>query len=439
MNRQSQIVNLQFLVASGVLAAAAFWWMADRGLTLGSPAFYAAVAVAAAAYGAAIFVAGRSRATAAGLLIIACAALAMRAPLAMLPEGEGSDMFRYVWDARVQRAGLSPYHAIPSDPALDALHTPETRMMNNVDIASPYPPGAQAFFRLATVFEESAQAIKLALVACDLATAVLIGFWLRSSGRNPLLAVAYAWNPLVVIDIAGAGHLDAAGMLMTAAAAFALARGKLSVSVLALAGGIAVKFLPIVLLPLWWGRARLRHAALGIGFLAALYLFYTDFANQVFPVGSVTNMIRGFRFNGPVFKALAFLFSPWLAAMAGVAAGMACAALIRRSRADGDPAAFAWPMAAALVFSPVVYPWYLLWLTPFFMSKLAWPLTLWSVLILSVYSVWYGSLTGGAWAVPWWLGVIQYGALGAGAWIVWRPARRSSADAHTVVYPPSTR
>lgn len=422
MNRQSQIVNLQLVLAGGA-SAAAMWWMAAGGLTLGSPAFFAAVAVAAAAYGAAIVVAARSKATAAGLLVIALAALVMRAPLAMLPEGEGSDMFRYVWDARVQRAGLSPYHAIPSDPALDALHTPETRMMNNVSIPSPYPPGAQVFFRLATVFDESAQAIKLALVACDLATAVLIGFWLRSSGRNPLLAVAYAWNPLVVIDIAGAGHLDAAGMLMTAGAAFALARGKLTVSVLALAGGVAIKFLPIVLLPLWWGRARLRHAAIGIGFLAALYLFYTDFANEVLPVGSVTNMIRGFRFNGPVFKVLAYVFSPWLAALAGVAAGLASAALIRRSRAAGDPAAFAWPMAAALVCSPVVYPWYLLWLTPFFISKLAWPLALWSVLILSAYTVWHASLTGGAWAVPWWLGLTQYGALGAGAWAVWRSTR----------------
>ncbi|HUF23034.1 MAG TPA: hypothetical protein VMN81_02820 [Vicinamibacterales bacterium] len=429
MNRQSQIVNLQFLVAAGAVAAGAFWWMADRGLTLGAPDFYAAMAIAAAAYAAALAVAGRARATGTALLLVALAAVGMRAPLAALPEGEGSDMFRYVWDARAQRAGISPYRAIPDDPAFDGLHTAETRMMNNVNIPSPYPPGAQAFFLLATTFDESAQAIKLALVACDLATAVLIGFWLRSSGRNPLLVVAYAWNPLVVLEVSGAGHLDAAGMLMTAAAAFALARGKIAVSVLALAGGIAIKFLPIVLLPLWWGRARLRHAVLGIGLLAALYLFYTDVANQVLPVGSVTNMIRGFRFNGPVFKVFEFLFSPWFAALVGVAAGMTCAALIRRSRVDGDPAAFAWPMAAALVCSPVVYPWYLLWLTPFFVSRLAWPLVLWSVLILSVYTVWYGELTGGRWAVPWWLGLIEYGALGAGAWVVWRSTRAASHEA----------
>jgi alpha-1,6-mannosyltransferase len=419
MNRQSQIVNLQFVIAAGAVSAGAFWWMADRGVTLGAPAFYGAMALAALAYAAALMAVPRTRVTGTALVAVALLTVAMRAPLAQLPEGPGSDIFRYVWDARAQRAGLSPYYTVPSDPALDALHTAETRDMNNVNIPSPYPPGAQVFFRLATVFDESARAVKLALVACDLATAVLIGWWLRSTGRHPLLLIAYAWNPLVVLEIAGKGHLDAAGMLLTAAAAFALVRGRLAVSVLALAGGIAVKFLPIVLLPLWWGRARLRHALLGIGFLAALYLFYTDIANQIFPVGSVTNMVQGFRFNGPFFKAIAFVTSPWLAAAIGVGAGMACAVLMRRSRAADDPAAFAWPMAAALVFAPVVYPWYLLWLTPFFVSRLTWPLVLWSLLILSVYTVWYGVLNGGTWALPWWLGLIEYGALFGATWWLW--------------------
>lgn len=417
------------LAICGLAASAAYAWLAIGGLPLGSPIFFIAVAVAVAAYGVALWLIPRTRVSRRVLMAVGLLAIAMRVPLATVPVGGGSDMFRYVWDARVQRAGLSPYQAIPSNPALAYLHTAETRKMNNVNIPSPYPPGAQVFFLLSTSLFESARAIKAALVACDLATALVLVVWLRSSGRNPLLAIAYAWNPLVVLEIAHSGHIDAAGMFMTALAAYALTRERIAASVLALAAGIAIKFLPIVLIPLWWGRARLKHAALGAGFLAALYLVFIDFSGQTAPVGSVTNMIRGFRFNGPVFKALAAVLTPWGATAAGVVIAMAVAALIRRSRVARDPAAFAWPMAAALVCSPVVYPWYLVWLTPFFISALAWPLVVWSVMILPVYTVWQGLHNGGTWAVPPWMGLVEYAALAICTIVVWSRRARMQADA----------
>jgi hypothetical protein len=419
------------LALCGLTATAAFLWIAARGPALGSPAFFIAVAIAVAGYAGALVLLRRAPATRRTLIIAGLLALAMRVPLAAIPVGGGSDMFRYVWDARVQRAGLSPYQAIPSNPALAYLHTAETRKMNNVNIPSPYPPGAQLFFRFSTSIVESARAIKVVLVACDLATALVLVLWLRSTGRNPLLALAYAWNPLVVLEVAHSGHLDAAGMFLTALAAYALTRERIAVSVLALAGGIAIKFLPIVLIPLWWGRARLKHAALGAALLAALYLLFVDFSGQTAPVGSVSNMIRAFRFNGPAFKALAFMLGPWGATAAGVVIAMTCALAIGRSRVSRDPAAFAWPMAAALVCSPVVYPWYLLWLTPFFISALAWPLALWSVMILSVYTVWYGALSGGTWALPIWMGLVEYVTLIAATVLL--IAGRRNRTGHTAV------
>jgi len=421
------------LVLCGAIAAAAFTWIVLGDVALGSPAFLATVGVAALAYLASLLAVRRTACTWTALIAVSLIALAMRAPLALTPVGSGSDLMRYVWDARVQRAGLSPYHVIPNDPAFDWLHTPETRQMNNADLPSPYPPGAQLVFRLATIPIESARAIKIALVLCDLATAALLMIWLGRLGLNPLGAVAYAWNPLVVLEVAGSGHLDAAGMLAAALAAFALTRGRIAISVVALAAGIAIKFLPIVLVPLWWGRARLRHAALFAGLLAAVYLLFIDFNGQGAPVGSLTNMVRAFRFNGPIFKALAFLTTPWIAVAAGVAAGLTCAALMRRSRLGDDPAAFAWPMAVALACSPVVYPWYLLWVTPFFIARLTWPLVVWSLLILPTYIVWHRVQAGGAWAVPMWIGLIEYGTLALATALGFRATspgstpRRSSA------------
>src|SRR5207247_8188895 len=88
--------------------------------------------------------------------------------LRMTP-GLDDDSHRYVWDGRVQRFGYDPYVVVPSDPALAGLHTSETRTLNNPEVPSPYPAGAQLFFRVVTAIHESTIAMTVACVLCDLA------------------------------------------------------------------------------------------------------------------------------------------------------------------------------------------------------------------------------------------------------------------------------
>ncbi len=61
-----------------------------------------------------------------------------------VPAGAGEDIHRYVWDGRLQRLGYNPYVVVPSDPAVQGLHTSETRNMSSPDLPSPYPPGGAA-------------------------------------------------------------------------------------------------------------------------------------------------------------------------------------------------------------------------------------------------------------------------------------------------------
>src|SRR6202162_4859766 len=39
-------------------------------------------------------------------------------PFLLLPPGSDDDVYRYVWDGRVQRLGYNPYVTVPNDPAL---------------------------------------------------------------------------------------------------------------------------------------------------------------------------------------------------------------------------------------------------------------------------------------------------------------------------------
>src|SRR5437868_3259289 len=116
-----------------------------------------------------------------------------------MPPGPDDDVHRYVWDGRVQRLGYNPYIVVPSDPALAGLHTPETRTLNNPDVPSPYPAGAQLFFRAVTAIHESVFALKVAFVVCDLAIVFVLLDILRRSGQGAHWVLAYAWNPLLAI------------------------------------------------------------------------------------------------------------------------------------------------------------------------------------------------------------------------------------------------
>src|SRR2546430_8492333 len=101
-----------------------------------------------------------------------------------LPPGADDDIHRYVWDGRLQRLGYNPYIVVPSDPALAGLHTPETRTLNNPDLPSPYPAGAQLFFRAVTAIQESTFALKVAFVVCDVAIVFVLLDILRRSGQG---------------------------------------------------------------------------------------------------------------------------------------------------------------------------------------------------------------------------------------------------------------
>ena len=117
------------------------------------------------------------------------------------------------------------------------------------------------------------------------------------------------------------------------------------------------------------------------------------------------------------------------AAALAVIGGLAVAIVLRaRPGADGL-ATWAWPMAVALVASPVVYPWYLVWLLPFILSRRALPLLAWTVSILATYAVWHAAELGGAWRVPPGVLAIEFGAvLAVAAAVACRRSRPAGID-----------
>ncbi|HEX7284888.1 MAG TPA: glycosyltransferase 87 family protein [Candidatus Angelobacter sp.] len=339
-----------------------------------------------------------------------------RLPFLLMPPGPDDDVHRYVWDGRVQRLGYNPYLATPNDPALAGLHTAETRTLNHPDLPSPYPPGAQLFFRAVTAIHESVFALKLAFVLCDFAVVLVLLDLLRRSGQSAHWILAYAWNPLLATEVAGSGHIDILGVLLLLVSAAALVRRWRAVAALAFALAVAVKFLPIVLLSLYWKRVRIRDAALAAVVLGLLYLPFLNHGR--IPLGSLGTYVQSFRFNGPVFATLERVAAPQLVAGLAVLVGFFTAIWLRSKAREFSSESLAWPMAASLLCAPVVYPWYLLWLLPFVRSVSTVPLIIWTVSIIPTYYVWYLRALGRPWVIPGWMMLLEYGAVATAAAII---------------------
>ena len=355
-----------------------------------------------------------------------------------VPPGADDDIHRYVWDGRVQRLGYNPYIVVPSDPALSALHSPETRTLNNAYLPSPYPAGAQLFFRAVTAIHESAFALKVAFVVCEFTIVFVLLDVLRGTRQGAHLVLAYAWNPLLAIEVAGSGHIDIVGALLLLVSAAALLRRWRATAAVALGLAISVKLLPVVLLPLYWKRVRIRDAALAAAVVGLLYVPFLNHGR--IPIGSLGTYVQNFRFNGPVFAALDRVAPPQLLLGLAVLVGLVTATWQRiRSSApelSSDLFAwdlFAWPMAASLLCAPAVFPWYLLWLLPFLMSASTLLIIIWTVSIFPTYVQWHLRALGHPWgALPSWVMLLEYGCVAiAGAMIALRRLMRPAAPRYS--------
>jgi len=356
-------------------------------------------------------------------LLALCLVLAAgwRVPLLLTPPTLSTDVYRYVWDGRIQRLGYDPYLVVPADSTVRHLHNAETLLLNHPDFPTPYPAAAELFFRGVTTVNESARAMKFAIFLCDAALVAVLLCWLVSSNRSPWWVLAYAWNPLVALEGAGNGHLDLLGALFLVLTAASIARGRRTVAAVAFALAVGVKFLPAILVPLFWGRIRLRDAALGVVIFFALYIPFLGHGQL--PLGSLGGYLARWRTNAPVYSALEWVFPTNGLVVVPVAVGFAVALRTRWHLALDSPEAWAWPVATTLLFAPTIFPWYLLWVTPFLFTPRLLPLAVWTVSSLAVY-----------WPLPVWAKtVVEFGpVLGVAAWMWAQSVRAPRATSASV-------
>ena len=375
---------------------------------------------------AAWFVSTRSIESRRGWWLCLALALCMRAPLVMVEPTLSDDIYRYIWDGRIQGMGLNPYTAVPADPALASLHTDATRKMNHPALPTLYPPVAEWTFRGIAAVQPSVLAFKLAFVTLDILVILLLRHWLSLTGKSPWLVLVYAWNPLVLLEVAGSGHLDIIGVFLVTLSLVALARKAMLPAAAALVAAVGVKFLPLVLVPLFWRRIRVRDAALACVFGILVAVPFAIGAGAL-PIGSLPTYLAKWRFNGFVYGLVESVWRSRALAGMPIVFGLALAWRLQGRPRTDERVAWVWPLGIAVLLAPTIYPWYLLWLVPFLGAIETFPLLVWTQSSLVTYYVWRMSASGAGWRLPWWATLIEYGAVAVAAvWVIQRTRRRQT-------------
>ena len=326
------------------------------------------------------------------------------------------DFYRYLWDAYRFATTGTPYGAAPEeffiDPSVPVLFQGVLDRINYPELPTIYGPTTQLVFLLGYwVQPASVTALQAILILVDLSAVALL---LRLT--TPANALLYAWCPLVVKEIAFTAHPDGAGVCLLLAAVVLAREHRWRGAAVCLGLAAGAKTFGLVLAPLVLVRARVRHWVLFGATLAALYVPFvlqggTDLESlQVFA--------REWEFNSALFGLLATVVPRSVARLVlGLAFLLFWVYIFGHARISARPVPPGdWIYGALLVASPVINPWYLLWLLPFaavYPSVWAWTAS-GAVLLSYVTGLNMHDYEMHPYAQPLWARWLEFGSIAAG-------------------------
>lgn len=173
-------------------------------------------------------------------------AIALRLLLLTAPPILSSDIYRYVWDGRVQAAGINPYRYVPADRALAFLRDPVVYpQINRAGYARTiYPPLAEVVFAVTGRVSDNVSGMRLVMLGFEAVGIICLLRLLPLAGLPGERILIYAWNPLALWSFANDGHVDAIAVGLLGLALLLRAQHKDG-----WAGAVLAKFFPLVVVP----------------------------------------------------------------------------------------------------------------------------------------------------------------------------------------------
>jgi len=339
--------------------------------------FLKLVAIQIAIYLAAAWLSLRSRDSNLLLVLGLIFAALFRLSILFSPPYLSDDIYRYIWDGRVQSAGINPYRYVPAERSLFDLR--DHKIYPNINrreyAHTIYPPVAEGAFLLITRFSESVTWMKAVMIGFEAVSTWAIIQLLISFGFARQRALIYTWHPLAVWEFAGSGHVDALAIAFIVLALLARRKHAETLTGVLLGCAMCVKFFPAVLFPAVYTRGSWK---MPLAFVAVVLLAYLPYLS-VGPLGVLgflpgyvieRGMVSGDQFflltaarqllNAQVPTLAYFIFS---VAVLGILSWW-----LMQHRRDDDIRYLRNALVIACVFMLLLAPhfsWYFPWLIPF--------------------------------------------------------------------------
>ena len=348
------------------------------------------------------------------LVWIVAFGLLFRAALLYSPATLSDDVYRYLWDGRVQSYGVNPYLYPPEAPELESIRDGLHSKINHPEVSTIYPPFSELVFLIVYLIFPGPITFKVLFTLFDLGTAFLLFRLLKRRGVPTEALIVYLWSPLVVVEVAGSAHVDAMAIFWMVGAMLWVEMDKPIRASAALALSILSKPFALALIPVFWGRIRDRRGRLAFlllpAILAAGTLSYAAAGEGLF--AGLRTYAAHWAFNDVLYRYIADVVGSQRVARLGIVVlfGLGAIALgVRRV----DPVKAGFILAGAFILlTPTLHPWYVLWMIPFlvFRESPAW-LYLTGAVSLS-YHVLIRYVGEGIWVEADWVRWIAYGVFG---------------------------
>ncbi len=310
------------------------------------------------------------------LLLILAFSIAFRAIMVFSQPVLSDDMYRYVWDGRVQASGINPYAYPPEAAEVSSLRDSVVwPLINRKWAVTVYPAAAQMSFALLwRIWPDNVRWFQIAATSGSVVAGVLLMWLLKMLGRPAGRALVFLWSPAVIFETAHSAHLDGLVLVFVVAAWLARTRSRDGWLGFWLGIATAMRLLPLMLAPALWRPEDERGRRRG-GWVMPLVLVSVTLAFYIpyiqLGTGVVGYLPAYFAERGDA-SPQAFLgwLSPKLAVPAGPAGDVALFAalgaisliFLSRPARDGEQAIrrCVWPLAAFALLTQYLLPWYLL-------------------------------------------------------------------------------
>lgn len=299
--------------------------------------------------------------------------MAIVARFLFLDFAPSDDICRYIWEGYLLNKGYNPFFHAPDSPVVEPFirELPQIwQEINHKDATACYPPLSMLLFRAAAFIAPTKTFFNLIILLFDLATVVILLLILREKQLPLARILLYALNPLVLVFLAGEGHLDAIQNFFIWLGIYFLLRQHPRRGFIALGCAIMSKYFSVLLIPFLLTK---KHAKYLLAFFATILLLYLPFwqtGSRLFTSLQPFGLVMHYNDSLTVYLRSWFGSSATLVSLILLTGCCALIFLVVHDRLKSCYLA----VACLLLLISTLHPWYLTLLTPFliFFPSRAW-------------------------------------------------------------------